>query len=78
MVHIQNDSIILLWHDMWENRVINVQSVELYSYTTTQHVSKEQTIIMENLHNIFHLPMSEIAFQQFLVLNFEIDGLTLN
>jgi hypothetical protein len=78
MVHIQDGSTVLLWHDMWENGVRRVQSAELYSFTLMQHISLQQASSMEDLHNLFHLPMSEAAFQQFLTLQTEIDALDIN
>jgi hypothetical protein len=78
MVHIHNGSTVLLWHDMWGNGVRRVQSAELYSFTLRQHISLQQAFSMEDFHNIFHLPMSETAFQQFLTLQVEIGGLNIN
>jgi hypothetical protein len=52
-----------------------LHSAELYSFTTKKTTTVRKARDMENLHDIFQLPMTEIAFQQYLLLNTELDNL---
>jgi hypothetical protein len=78
MVNIQNGSSVLFWHNMWGNRVRHSQSAELYSFTTMKNITLEQAYRMDHLHDIFQLPLSETAFQQYLLLSSKMDSLSLN
>jgi hypothetical protein len=63
MVNLKNGSIVLMWHDMWNNRVRDLQLAKLFSYTYRNNIAVQHATKLENLHDIFQLPMSE-AFKQ--------------
>jgi hypothetical protein len=75
MVQLQEGSTVLLWHDMWNNSVRVLHSAELFSYTTQSNMSVHKAKELENLHEIFQLPLSDVAFQQYLALNEELENL---
>jgi hypothetical protein len=68
MTQLQNGSIVLLYQDMWNSRVRSLHSPELFSYMTQQNITMQEAKEMENLYNIFQLPMSDEAFLQYLHL----------
>jgi hypothetical protein len=68
MVHLHNGSSVLLWHDLWNGSVKNLQFPELFSYTTRSTITVKQIMDLDNISDIFQLPLSEIAFQQYLQL----------
>jgi hypothetical protein len=78
MVHILNGSSVLFWQGMWGNKVRCLQAAELYSFTTRKNITLEQACQMVHLHENFQLPLSETAFQQYLLISSEIDNLSTN
>jgi hypothetical protein len=78
MVRIENGSSILLWHDLWANRVRSHESAKLFSFFVRQNISLIEVDMMDNLHELFQLPLSDTAYQQFLLLNSEMDNLMLS
>jgi urate oxidase len=75
MVQLQEGSIVLLWHDMWNSSIKSLHSAELFSDTTQSNITVQQAKEMENLHDMFQLPMSNEAFQQYLNLMEELANL---
>jgi hypothetical protein len=75
MVQLQEGSIVLLWHDMWNSSIKSLYSTELFSDTTQINITVQQAKEMENLHDMFQLPMSNEAFQQYLNLMEELANL---
>jgi hypothetical protein len=63
---------------MWTDKVRNYHSPGLYSFTAMPQITLHQARLVDNLHDMFQLPMSEVAFHQYIVLNSEIDGLNLS
>jgi hypothetical protein len=62
---------------MWENNVRYLQAAEMFSFSIRKDITLKQTGQMEHLHENSQLPLSETAFQQFLLLSSEVDNLTL-
>jgi hypothetical protein len=57
MVHVQNGSSVLLWFDMWENKVRYLQEAELFSFSIRKDITLKQARQMEHLHENFQLPV---------------------
>jgi hypothetical protein len=77
MVHLQDGSTILLWQDMWADKVRCHCLVELYFFTTGDIITLQQARSLNNLHDIFQLPLSEVAFDQYIALSSHLDSLSL-
>jgi hypothetical protein len=77
MVHLNNGSSILLWHDLWNGSVRNLQFPELFSYSTRSTIIVKQILELDNISDNFQLPLSEVAFQQYLQLSQEIEQLVI-
>jgi hypothetical protein len=77
MVHIQNGSTTLLWEDLWNNKVRSLDMPELFSITTENRITVRQAVLRTDLADIFHLPLTEQAYHQFLQLNNELEDVVL-
>jgi hypothetical protein len=58
----------LAWQDQWDGRVLKFTFPELYSFINDQNLTLEQTL-QSNLADLFHLPLSQQAYEQFLILH---------
>jgi hypothetical protein len=52
-----------VWHDIWNNKVRNLQTAELFSFTTMGNITIQKAAAMEDLHDMFQLPLSTEEFQ---------------
>jgi hypothetical protein len=75
MVQIQNGATVSLWHDLWNGQLRMMHSSELYSFIVRRDISVQQARSMEDLHNLFQLPLTTEAFQQYEVLLRDLDNL---
>jgi hypothetical protein len=75
MVQIKNGATVSLWNDLWNGQVRQQALPELYSFSTKREITVNQAKSMRALHDIFQLPMSPEAFQQYNSLREEIDFL---
>jgi hypothetical protein len=58
---------ILFWTDMWEDSCLHHQLPHLVSFAKRTYVSVYDVISQEFLEDLFHLPVSQQAFQEFEV-----------
>jgi hypothetical protein len=72
---LQHGSSILMWHDLWDNKVRSIHMPELFSYTLKPGIYVQHVMELDNLHSIFQLPLSEEAYQQFMTLQSELVNL---
>jgi len=68
MVHIRDGASCLLWDDLWLNRVPSQRFPELFSFAKKIHISVLSTVSADGSASIFHLPISNQAFQQLITL----------
>lgn len=64
-VNIQSGASCLLWFDNWHNDYWHQSFPELFSFAKTQHISLRTTVQTGSLDDLFHLPLSMEAFEQF-------------
>jgi hypothetical protein len=63
---IKNGSSVLAWEDLWQGAVILKEAFpELYSFTKHNQISLQKAL-QGNLADLFHTPLSEQAYSQFL------------
>lgn len=65
------------WLDMWNNLLLSHLFLQLFSYVKDQTITVQQFCQTENMLSLFHLPLSEEAFQQYHDLGLIINGLQL-
>ena len=57
-----------LWNDLWSGRVPAQAFPELFSFAKLKDISLSGAAAAQSLNTLFHLPLSESAFQQLIVL----------
>jgi hypothetical protein len=60
---------ILFWQDLWNERLLQNEYPELYSFATNKNIKVKKMLESEALEDNFHLPLSEIAYNQFCELD---------
>jgi len=68
MVTVSNGSTCKFWDDLWLNRVLKLHFPELYSFTSVPNISLRAALSVEGPHELFNLPISNIALQQLAAL----------
>lgn len=63
-----NGHTIWFWQDMWNGQLPLHQYPELFSFVRKHNMSLRTVWEAPHLHELFHLPLSEQAFQQFDLL----------
>jgi hypothetical protein len=71
MVRVENGSTVFIWQDLWANRVRSHESAKLFSFSVRQDISLLEVDRLDNLHDLFQLPLSDTTYQQFLLLQSE-------
>ena len=66
--NVGNESSVFFWHDLWQRRCFNQQFPHLYSISKDVDMSVSNAIQKEFLEDIFFLPLSREAHQEFLKL----------
>ena len=58
----------LFWDDMWHQFVLKHKFDHLYSFVRDPHRSVQQVINTEHLQDLFHLPLTTQAYEEFLLM----------
>jgi len=69
VVNIQDGSTCLFWFDLWGGQAQNHTYPELFSFAKNKLLSVQKALEVEPFHRMFHLPLSEEAFQQMELLH---------
>lgn len=67
VIHIQNGSTALLWLDNWSGPTWSQRFPELFSFAKSHHTSVQMAASADHLHDLFHLPLSTRAYEQFQI-----------
>jgi len=73
----KNGSTCFLWQDLWADQVLEQAFPKLHSFAKNELISFRQACQIQELHDLFHLPLSVEAFQQFQELLDYLDSLQL-
>jgi hypothetical protein len=68
---------ILFWHDVWNHQVLKVFFPRLHSFAKDDSISLSVVMQSDNFGNLFHLPLSEVAYDQYCELTMILQGLSL-
>jgi hypothetical protein len=60
---------ISFWQDMWNGKVLKLTYPQLFSFTFMEQISLSSVLHQENFHDIFQLPLSEEAYDQYCELD---------
>lgn len=77
-VHLGSGTSVWFWQDQWSDIVPMQVFPELYSFTKKKNLSLHKVYGMPYLSNLFHLPLSLEAYDQFCALQNMMDNLELN
>lgn len=78
MVNVNNAKSCYLWSDLWNNRVPMLTYPELFSFAKSKSTILAEAVTMDNLLELFNLPLSQQAFQQLNQLQQDLQQLTIN
>ena len=77
-VQIQDGKSVQLWSDLWNGNIRSLSAPQLFSFTNDQAITVKSAWNLPELHQLFQLPLSEQAYQQFLILSEELAEFNLN
>jgi hypothetical protein len=60
---------INFWQDLWNGRVLCQSYPHLYSYANNQNITPCSVLETSELEELFYLPISEEAYEQFCELD---------
>jgi len=63
---------ISLWDDLWDGKVPMQAYQRLYSFTNDMFISLQCALELEQLHSLFHLPLSPQAYAELLFLQHDV------
>jgi hypothetical protein len=66
---------ILFWQDLWDGKILGQSYPHLYSFTNQENITLQSVLQLNDLHDLFHLPLSEEAYTQFYDLHIYLQGL---
>jgi len=78
VVSLKDGNSCFLWHDPWGAVIFRDVFPELFSYAKNGTISVSVAVHSPLLHDLFYLPLSTKAYNQFLVFSNEIQGLKLS
>lgn len=61
-----NGESILFWEDTWNGKMLRYEYPELYSFAKQTNIRVAKVLMLNQFQDHFQLPLSEIAFNQFL------------
>jgi hypothetical protein len=71
---IGDGAIVTFWEDIWAGEILAYKFPRLFSYARNDSTSVEQIMKAEDLDSIFHLPLSQEAFDEMLQLQDHLSG----
>ena len=76
--NIGNGKSAFLWHDLWTKCCMSQEFPHLYSFAKNIDISVGQAIHNEFLEDLFHLPLTSEAYQEFLTFENTLEEVKLN
>ena len=67
-VNVGDGKSCFLWQDMWLNHIPKLNFPELYSFATNTQITLYDALSAPSPPDLFHLPISDTALQQLIVL----------
>jgi hypothetical protein len=67
-VDLKDGRTCILWSDLRGDSVLKLSFLELFSFAKNKTITVAEANSTENIQNLFHLPISEGAYPQFLQL----------
>lgn len=64
-----------LWFDQWDNIILVIAYLEPFSFATNKDITLRRVKDVEYYQDMFHMPMSGIAYEQYQILIQSLQGL---
>jgi hypothetical protein len=65
----------LLWHDFWNGSILSQVLPQLFSFAKSPFISVNKTRAIPDVRQLFHLPISQDAFEHLLTLAEDLNAL---
>lgn len=75
---VKSGSSVLLWHDIWSDQALQLRLPHLYTFAHKDSISISEAKLLDNLADHFQLPLSEEAYDEFLLLQDLLDDLPIS
>ena len=75
-VNVRDGKSCFLWQDMWLSHIPKLNFPELYSFAINPHITLYDALSASGPPDLFHLPISDTALQQLIVLAENLNSLT--
>jgi hypothetical protein len=69
---------ILFWQDLWNGKVLSQSYPHLHSLTNNENITLQSVLQLNELQELFHLPLSDEAYTQFCDLNIYLHAMQAN
>jgi hypothetical protein len=66
---------ILFWEDLWNGQILKFKYLELHSFAINKSITAQRVQQADELDDIFQLPLSEVAYEQYCELEIYIHSL---
>ena len=76
-VQVKDGKSCLLWSDSWVTQICSQAYPELFSFAKCHSTTVHMAVTNAQLHDLFHLPLSQEAFGQFQTLSDRLQSLNL-
>ncbi|KAL6627690.1 hypothetical protein ACP70R_031416 [Stipagrostis hirtigluma subsp. patula] len=77
MTQIEDGKTVMLWEDLWNGIIPKVTYPELHSYAKKSLGTVSEAKAMEDISDLFHLPLTQIAFLQIGELQVQLNNIHL-
>jgi len=75
-VNVRDGKSCFLWQDMWLSHIPKLNFTELYSFAINSQITLYDALSASGPSDLFHLPISDTALQQVIVLAENLNSLT--
>src|SRR3954462_5780265 len=66
---IGNGTSASFWFDLWSTQCLHIQLPHIFSFAKNQYISVQKFMATEFMEDLFHLPLSTQAFQEFQIID---------
>lgn len=78
VIQVKNGQSCLFWKDRWLAQTLEDQFPQAMSFAKNKVISVKKASEVDNFVDLFNLPLSQIVFQQTLLIQQILDGFILN
>ena len=76
-VQVKEGDTTLFWSDTWRDKVLNLKYPRLFSFAIDANLSVRDVMQTQDKSELFHLPLSQQAFEEFVLLQADLAHIVL-